>query len=60
MAWSAVEGGSQGNDLSLKYTSEAMTMRCELGTQIWYAPGERTLRPRLMPTQALESIRLLE
>eukprot|EP00965_Chrysotila_dentata_P192051 6174940-Pleurochrysis_carterae.AAC.1 len=33
-----------------------MTMRLELGTEIWYAPGEWTLRPRLMPTQALESM----
>eukprot|EP00965_Chrysotila_dentata_P131314 4341155-Pleurochrysis_carterae.AAC.1 len=60
IAWSAGDDGSQGNDLSLMYTSEAMTMRLELGTQIWYAPGERTLRPRLMPTQALDSIRVLE
>eukprot|EP00965_Chrysotila_dentata_P017292 574011-Pleurochrysis_carterae.AAC.1 len=60
MAWSAGEGGSQGNDRSLKYTSDAMTMRLELGTQTWYAPGERTLRLRLMPTHALESMRVLE
>eukprot|EP00965_Chrysotila_dentata_P085982 2837382-Pleurochrysis_carterae.AAC.1 len=35
IAWSAGEGGNQGKDRSLKYTSDAMTMRLELGTQMW-------------------------
>eukprot|EP00965_Chrysotila_dentata_P047837 1586777-Pleurochrysis_carterae.AAC.2 len=34
MAWSATVGGSQGKDLSLNYTSDATTIRFELGAQI--------------------------
>eukprot|EP00965_Chrysotila_dentata_P184974 6106493-Pleurochrysis_carterae.AAC.3 len=38
--------GSQGNDCSSKYTSDA--------------PGDRMLQPRLMPTQARGSMRVFE
>eukprot|EP00965_Chrysotila_dentata_P025276 840120-Pleurochrysis_carterae.AAC.1 len=31
-----------------------------LGTQTWYAPGLSRLRPRLTPTQARGSMRVLE
>eukprot|EP00965_Chrysotila_dentata_P010938 356076-Pleurochrysis_carterae.AAC.1 len=35
-------------------------MRFALGTQMLYAPGERMLRPRLIPTHARASIVVLE
>eukprot|EP00965_Chrysotila_dentata_P046830 1554312-Pleurochrysis_carterae.AAC.2 len=49
--------GSHRKSRLLKYTSDATTMRLAVGTQMVYAPGERTLRPKLIPTQALASMR---
>eukprot|EP00965_Chrysotila_dentata_P124196 4104605-Pleurochrysis_carterae.AAC.1 len=52
--------GNQGNVCSSKYTSDVTTVRPIVGTQILYAPGERMLRPRLMPIQARGSMRVFE
>eukprot|EP00965_Chrysotila_dentata_P187345 6172073-Pleurochrysis_carterae.AAC.1 len=44
------------NDNLSKYASEVTMMRFALGTHMLYTPGERTLRPKLMPRQARVSI----
>eukprot|EP00965_Chrysotila_dentata_P076616 2529461-Pleurochrysis_carterae.AAC.2 len=49
----------QGKLPSSKYTSEVVTIRYP-GTSTLKAPGERELRPRLTPTHARESIRVLD
>eukprot|EP00965_Chrysotila_dentata_P000416 13985-Pleurochrysis_carterae.AAC.1 len=59
MASAALDVSSHGKRSSSKYTSEVVTMRLALGTQMLYAPGERTLRPRLIPTHARASMVVL-
>eukprot|EP00965_Chrysotila_dentata_P080703 2662923-Pleurochrysis_carterae.AAC.1 len=51
---------NHGKSSSSKYAPEVVTMRLALGTHMLYAPGDRTLRLRLMPTQARASIAVLE
>ena len=45
---------------SSKYASEVTTIRPAEGTKILYAPGERALRPKLIPTQARGSMVVFE
>eukprot|EP00965_Chrysotila_dentata_P248648 6208454-Pleurochrysis_carterae.AAC.2 len=45
-----------GKSVSSKYTSDEITTHPELGTHTWYAPGERTLLRKFIPTQTLGSI----
>eukprot|EP00965_Chrysotila_dentata_P100406 3317802-Pleurochrysis_carterae.AAC.1 len=52
--------GSQGIVCSSKYTSDVTTTRPTVGTQMLYAPGERTLRPKLISIQARGSMRVFE
>eukprot|EP00965_Chrysotila_dentata_P117982 3900225-Pleurochrysis_carterae.AAC.2 len=60
MASADFEASNQGKRSSSTYTSDVTTVRFALGTQILYAPGERTLRPRLTPSHARASIVVLE
>ena len=45
---------------SSKYASDVTTMRPAEGTRMLYAPGERELRPKLIPTQARGSMVVFE